>query len=85
MWISAFWKYLTRRRRRASFYDTQLTSGHGVDGENLNFSLFPDKTLEHILEFEPNTLRAEAAHHELEKRAHQRRQTMSSNSEASAH
>ena len=73
MLFSTFWKHLTRRRRRVSFYDSQMMSGHGVDGENLNFSLFPDKTLERIIEFEPNTLRAEAAHHELEARARQRR------------
>ena len=78
MLFSAFWKHLTRRRRRLSFYETQLTSGNGVDGGNPNFSLFPDKTLEHIVEFEPNTLRAEAAHHELEKRARQHRKAAAS-------
>lgn len=73
MLFSAFWKHLIRRRRRVSFYESQMTSGHGVDGEDLNFSLFPDKTLEHIVEFEANTLRAEAAHHEMERRASLRR------------
>lgn len=65
-------KKLFKRRRRVSFYDSNLMR-HAVETTGpVNISWLTDEALNRIVETEPHTLRAEAAHHELEARARDR-------------
>ncbi len=73
MLLTAFWKKLTRRRRRVSFYDSDLMRKAAETSGPVNISWLTDEVLNRIVETEPHTLRAEAAHHELEARARERR------------
>lgn len=72
MLLLELWKKLFRRRRRVSFYDSSLMR-HAVETAGpTNMSWLTDEALNRIVETEPHTLRAEAAHHELEARARER-------------
>lgn len=73
MLLSAFWKRLTKRRRRTSFYESHLMRQAAETAGPVNISWLTDEALTRIIENEPYTLRAEAAHHQLEIRARERR------------
>ncbi|HEY4343055.1 MAG TPA: hypothetical protein VGN05_01805 [Parvibaculum sp.] len=72
MFLSAFWRRLTGRRRRVSFYDSDLMRKAAETAGPVNISWLTEEALNRIVENEPHTLRAEAAHHELESRARER-------------
>jgi len=65
-------KKLFRRRRKVSFYDSNLMRRAIETSGPVNISWLTDEVLNRIVETEPHTLRAEAAHHELEARARER-------------
>ncbi|MGB3809149.1 MAG: hypothetical protein WA943_03575 [Parvibaculum sp.] len=74
MLLSAFWKHLTKRRRRVSFYETQHQMRRAIERPGpTDILLMSDEALKKIVEKEPRTLRGEAAHHELETRLRERR------------
>jgi hypothetical protein len=81
MLLSAFWKRLTKRRRRVSFYESDLMRKAAETSGPVNISWLTDEALDRIVTTEPHTLRAEAAHHELEMRARERRAAAMSVSE----
>lgn len=71
MLLSELWKRLTKRRRRVSFYESHLMRKATETAGPVNISWLTDEALIRIVETEPHTLRAEAAHYELELRARQ--------------
>lgn len=72
MLLSELWKKLFKHRRRISFYDSKLMRRAIETSGPTNMSWLTDEVLNRIVETEPHTLRAEAAHYELEARARER-------------
>lgn len=68
-----FWRLLTGRRR-VSFYDSQEVMRRAVEEmDPMDLTSLSDEALWRIVEEEPRSIRAEAAHRQLEWRARERR------------
>jgi hypothetical protein len=73
MLLSALWK-TWMGRRRMSFYESQHAMRRALETAGpVDMSWLTDEALMRIVEQEPGSLRAEAAHHRLEERARERR------------
>jgi hypothetical protein len=73
MSLMTLWKHWMRNRR-ISFYENQHAMRRAVETAGpVDMSWLTDEALMRIVEQEPGTLRAEAAHHRLEERARERR------------
>ncbi|HEX7776533.1 MAG TPA: hypothetical protein VF449_08395, partial [Parvibaculum sp.] len=72
MLLTALWKHWMARRRM-SFYESQHAMRRAVETAGpVDMSWLTDEALMRIVEAEPGSLRAEAAHHRLEERARER-------------
>lgn len=74
MMLTRFWRYLTRQKRRVSFYESKVMRQAVEMAGPINLAWLTNEALETIVQTEPHTLRAEVAHHELEMRAIRARQ-----------
>lgn len=80
MSLADLWR-LFAGRRRVSFYDSQEVMRRAVERNGpMDLTNLSDEALWRIVEEEPNSLRAEAAHRQLEWRVQARRMSKTSDS-----
>lgn len=85
MLLQDLWKLFRRHRQRVSFYDSDVMREAVKTSGPVNIGWLTDDALHQIVETEPNSLRSEYAHHELEMRAIRRRQASMPDTQYSAH
>lgn len=85
MLLQDLWRHFRRRRHRVSFYESDVMREAVKTSGPVNIGWLTDDALRKIVETEPNTIRSEYAHHELEMRAVHRRQANIPDTRYTAH
>ncbi len=85
MLLQDMWRHFRRHRRRVSFYDSDVMREAVKTAGPVNIGWLTDDALREIVETEPNTIRSEYAHHELEMRAIRRRQSSMPDTQYTGH
>ncbi len=85
MLLTRFWRYIRGQRHRVSFYDSTVMRQAVETAGPVNMAWLTNEALEMIVQSEPHSLRAEAAHHELEMRAIRARESSGDGPHIMAH